>query len=303
MSGLTQRAVFWRISATYVCVGRARLQGSNVFFRHCAGISIYEIQILGLLCHLCHWYSSGCLRSSCLPSHASVADGARKLRGRRQRRLAYAALTGDEKGLEKYLAKGIPVDVTDKKRFTLLGIAILTRNKNAALLLLKHGANPNPVGAGDVGPAGLAIRYARDKNDTFFLEMLLKHGADPNVLIDDAITINSLPMVKLLVAAGADVNARDSRGDTYLLPALSANAYDIVYYLLGKGVNPKINDEQLTLILEFVNDDLAYQPPPDDCRPKVIDWLKQHNEWKDKSELWKEKQARKASESKQSATP
>jgi ankyrin repeat protein len=122
----------------------------------------------------------------------------------------------------------------------------------------------------------------------WYLETLLKYGADPNLEMVDAIDYRSLPMVKLLVDAGADPKHMDEFGNTYLYTAACSNSYDIAYYFLEKGVDPKVNAKGLDLFLSFVNDNLPYLPPPDDCRPKVIDWLKQHNEWKDKEDMWRE---------------
>ena len=201
-------------------------------------------------------------------------------------RLVYAALTGDKNRLEKYISQGVPVDFKDKDGFTALGAAILERDQRAVLLLLEHGANPNLQNNSGGSPIDLAILHSQNADDTWFLETLLKHGGNSKLSTSPmfyAIMAHSLPMVKLLVEAGADLNAKDRMNSTPLITASTVNAFDIDYYLLEKGADPRIKCGADTTMLYFIQHDPAYGTSGIDYREKVIDWLKTNNFWKEEN--------------------
>jgi ankyrin repeat protein len=204
-------------------------------------------------------------------------------------KLVYAALTGDEKGLEKCLSQGVPIDVTETNGggLTALNIAIIQRNRDAVLMLLQHGANPNLADANGTKPVGIAIDYSVN-NDTWFLETLIKHGADPNAGLTYMHIYPSLAMVKVMVEAGANVNGTGDGNKPPLIGAAILRYYDIVYYLLEHGADPKIKDHLMGSILDCIHSEVNYEPKPGDDESKVIEWLKQHNAWKEKDELWRE---------------
>jgi len=93
---------------------------------------------------------------------------------------------------------------------------------------------------------GDAIR-AVVKNDYAAVTKYIDEGLDPNLkgkgayqaaLLNTACRKNSIQMVKLLLAKGADVNLADDRGDTPLmLAALHARTPEIVKLLVQKGAD------------------------------------------------------------------
>jgi ankyrin repeat protein len=101
-----------------------------------------------------------------------------------------------------------------------------------------------------------------------------KDGTTP---IFNAILACNLPNVKILVEAGANINQQDAGGETPIVAAALEVQYDIVYYLLQMGADPKINNKDLNYYLQHSYIDPA--SPGFSDRQKVIDWLKQRNLW------------------------
>lgn len=101
-------------------------------------------------------------------------------------------------------------------------------------------------------PLSIAIR----QGDVRLVESLLSHGADPNGRSDDRdqpeivesalgachvsgrTRTNALEILNLLVSHGANVNLRDTHGDTALLRAATCGANDVAKILIAAGANP-----------------------------------------------------------------
>ncbi len=112
-------------------------------------------------------------------------------------------------------------------------------------MLIKRGANVNKESA-----IGLPITGAVLNNSVVLMRVLLAHGADPNTaargerMLHFAVASGCLDCVKVLVEAGADVNAIWVRGDPARLPAIITpyhlarhdNHPEIAAYLLAHGV-------------------------------------------------------------------
>lgn len=105
--------------------------------------------------------------------------------------------------------------------------------------LLKAGADPNYREAGE----GLSAMYlAAGGNSVKLLELLLKHGGNPNLLgafdkplLHVAVFENRKENIKLLLDYGADVNIlRDRR--TAADSAVALGRYDLVLLFLERGL-------------------------------------------------------------------
>ena len=79
------------------------------------------------------------------------------------------------------------------------------------------------------------------------VKLLLKQGASPNQANESGVPLlalasarkdsEALPVLKVLVAAGADINAKDSLGQTALFYAAREDNIANLKYLLSKGIN------------------------------------------------------------------
>lgn len=114
------------------------------------------------------------------------------------------------------LDAGAKVDVVDKMAWTPLELAIGNTDLVIAEILLKAGANPNGSGK-TVTPLSSAVALKSE----VLVELLLKYGADPNHPADErdpvlgtAALWDMVKSCRLLLEAGAKVNAKDSGGRT-----------------------------------------------------------------------------------------
>jgi hypothetical protein len=124
------------------------------------------------------------------------------------------------------------VNARTSKGDTLLGIAIANQRFEAVKTFLARGADPNTAGRDEVSPLYLQVKVISyggvSKSDAEqSIRSMLARGANPNVtithdgaLIHYALTTDLNNVVKLLIEAGADVNAIGPRGKSPLTIAI-----------------------------------------------------------------------------------
>ena len=140
---------------------------------------------------------------------------------------------------EVLLARRANVEARTKYGWTPLHFAATKGSAPMIELLLAHGAQVNVKTRTDDTPFLMAARGGH----TNAVQLLLSHKADPNVRdrasssspLHFAAVARNLPLVALLLAAGADVNAVDSQGDTPLTCALAAGHDGIIDLLRQSG--------------------------------------------------------------------
>lgn len=126
-----------------------------------------------------------------------------------------AAREGDAKTLAEYFKAGFPADQTNAREDTLLILAVYHGHADAVELILKQ---PKPA---------LAHR-----NKMAF------------TALDGAAFKGSVPLAKLLVKAGADVNAANDAGKTPLMLAALTGRTEMTKYLLDAGAKPGAADKE-----------------------------------------------------------
>jgi ankyrin repeat protein len=138
------------------------------------------------------------------------------------KRIALAeAVRGNQiKTLTALLATNCPIDALEPAtgRSPLM-IASAAYEMPIAQLLLQHGASPS-------------LADARGENAWFLLGAGAAEAGNPD-----------LQVRATMLAQGVDINARNPHGQTLLMLAASAGAYDLAQWLLAKGANLDAQDE------------------------------------------------------------
>lgn len=166
--------------------------------------------------------------------------------------LMHAASEGNDEVIKLLLARGAKVNVqTDEG--TPLMMAVIGGHTEALKMLLAAGADLKAVHR--IGDQAL-IMAARQRSylvptlepNSENLRLLLAHGADPNAKGDWGRTAlmhaNTAAKVKLLVAGGANVEAKDDDGQTALMKAASNGNAAVVTALLENGANVNAFDNR-----------------------------------------------------------
>ena len=81
-------------------------------------------------------------------------------------------------------------------------------------------------------------------------------------------------MIKLLLSAGANVNATDKWGDTALMQACSEGKFDIVKLLLASGANVNVRNKETQTALRIAENE--YEKEYKKKYKKIIDLLLQY---------------------------
>uniref|UniRef100_A0ACD5ZAN3 Uncharacterized protein n=1 Tax=Avena sativa TaxID=4498 RepID=A0ACD5ZAN3_AVESA len=182
---------------------------------------------------------------------------------------------------------GIPVDSRSSSGDTPLLLAATFRHTATAACLLERGADPRALDSGghaplhwaayngdrelatlllqrgaDAGaasPRGTALQVAASRAHADVVAVLLLYGADPNKVADivftpllSSIVAGSLECMKLLIEAGANVNAGGFNGTTPLFLACSrCGTLPFVKCLLEAGADPNVPDEVSTICVLY----------------------------------------------------
>jgi ankyrin repeat protein len=159
--------------------------------------------------------------------------------------LMQAAIHGEPALMKLLLDRGADPNLTNPLGATALHWA--AGNPAKVALLLKAGADPNAKS--NLGRTPLLIAATTPGNSAS-VRLLLAKGANPKLLdsngdgpLGSAASSGDLQMLRLLLAAGADVNEIGSRGPamrgiTPLLRATAASCLPCVELLLASGANP-----------------------------------------------------------------
>jgi ankyrin repeat protein len=141
-----------------------------------------------------------------------------------------------------------------KKHFRITALILLSLASSACVTVRYLGSNTNP------------LAEAIESNNTQEASRLLAAGADVNARNDYGVTLlqyasayKQKDLVEFLIAKGADINAKDNRGLTPLLWTFTTSQNDraqIAELLIAKGadINAKTN-EGVTPLYGAVHDD------------------------------------------------
>ena len=179
----------------------------------------------------------------------------------------FGTLRGHINVVKELVKNGAKIDGNGSHRMPPIHMAMFARQfPEFVYILLKLGANPNPVDSLDDSPLIGAVTYS----DVKMVKTLLKHGANINATSGDARWTplhhafhgwygdytSMKKIVSILLNSGADAYVKDSNGLTPIQEAL--NSYysnqeieNIVIIMLEKGKNTKIDRKTSSTILEI----------------------------------------------------
>ncbi len=164
-----------------------------------------------------------------------------------QTALHLSALYGNVPMMKLLLQYGAKVDTCDDQGETPLATACSDDHREAVKLLLRHGAEINP----EHFPSPVKEALFRKKND--LVKFFIAEGANPNhtdargeTLCMTACKAGNLEGAKILVEAGADVKAVDSKGFGVLHCVCMTPEEDprpLLAYMKEKGANLYAKDD------------------------------------------------------------
>ena len=169
-------------------------------------------------------------------------------------RLANAAQDGDLARIQQLIKAGAPVKSVGEEGMTVTHYALRARRNAPQVmeLLLKAGADPVSMLSNGNNVPHYAV--SRNNADPEVVKVLLAHGIDPNwfpppsqryqktSLLQNAVMGHNLPVIKLLVERGADINYVHPISGSALHYALDGTDFYMAAYLVEKGIDLKLLD-------------------------------------------------------------
>ena len=163
--------------------------------------------------------------------------------------LANAARDGNVDRIAALIRAGANVRAVGEKGFTLPHFALYARQNAPQVMvaLLKAGADPVSMLADGENVPTYAVE--RDNADPEVVKVLLDNGIDPNwrppasnifnetSLLQSAIGGHNLPVIKLLVQRGADINYVHPVSGSALHYALNGSDFFMAAFLVESGID------------------------------------------------------------------
>ncbi|KLI18493.1 ankyrin repeat domain-containing protein [Brachyspira hyodysenteriae] len=158
----------------------------------------------------------------------------------------------EEKAIE-LISYGADVNQKDFMGLTPLMNASINGYVKLAIELINHNADVNARELDSRGNISAdSLFYAVNANNSLELvKVLLNSGANPNIvysdseegnftILDRSLYYNNFEIFKTLVENGANIDKVNDRGEPFIVNAIRRERFDIVKYLVEKGIDPKM---------------------------------------------------------------
>uniref|UniRef100_UPI003F4B1188 ankyrin repeat domain-containing protein n=1 Tax=Brachyspira catarrhinii TaxID=2528966 RepID=UPI003F4B1188 len=156
----------------------------------------------------------------------------------------------EEKAIE-LISYGADVNQKDFMGLTPLMNASINGYVKLAIELINHNADVNARELDSRGNISAdSLFYAVNANNSLELvKVLLNSGANPNIvysdpeegnftILDRSLYYNNFEIFKTLVENGANISKVNDRGEPFIVNAIRRERFDVVKYLVEKGIDP-----------------------------------------------------------------
>ncbi|HJH55669.1 MAG TPA: ankyrin repeat domain-containing protein [Brachyspira hyodysenteriae] len=156
----------------------------------------------------------------------------------------------EEKAIE-LISYGADVNQKDFRGLTPLMNASINGYVKLAIELINHNADVNARELDSRGNISAdSLFYAVNANNSLELvKVLLNSGANPNIvysdpeegnftILDRSLYYNNFEIFKTLVENGANIDKVNDRGEPFIVNAIRRERFDVVKYLVEKGIDP-----------------------------------------------------------------
>lgn len=143
--------------------------------------------------------------------------------------VAHAAKLGHDDILDTMLKFGLNADTPDKEGHTPLTLSLINKQRGAAQVLIRRGADVNAHAADYITP----LHFAAHQGDIELVKMLASYGANLDTVIVNngytplhwAVIQGHANVVEFLVQSGARTDIPDKKGNTQLELATAKGAH------------------------------------------------------------------------------
>jgi hypothetical protein len=167
--------------------------------------------------------------------------------------LAEAAKDGNLERIGALLNAGANIKAVGKQGMTVTQFALLARKNSPQVMAAVLRAGSDPVSMLSDGNSVPQYAVSRDNADPEVVRVLLEHGIPPNwfpptgpyrerSLLQSAVMGHNLPVMKLLIERGADLNYVNPFDGSALHYALSGTDFFMAAYLVEAGIDLNLRD-------------------------------------------------------------
>lgn len=200
------------------------------------------------------------------------------------RRLLRAAILGDTKEMDAAVKDGADPNASAKLGMSVLKMTYACGNKEGFKHLLELGADPHHA---DNNGMRVIHHVAGDRiGDADWIRMILKHGGDPNITfpegdwtysgpdtpITSACSARNVEAVKVLIAAGASVDAIGTRGRSVVVWSSHIGSPLTTKCLLENGADWTVRDNDGVSVAE-AELHREYDPVTEPEEAAAHDWI------------------------------